>query len=72
MVFKSCSFQIRNVYAIKKYLDRKCLHVLVHSLVISKIDCCNSLYVSLPNYVLRKMQSARLIYSLGSYYLISY
>ena len=38
-------------------------------LVISKIDYCSSLYVSLPNYLLRKLQSvinrsARPIYSL--------
>ena len=70
-VVKSCNFQIRNMYAISKYLDQKSLHVLVHSLVISKIDYCNSRYVSLPNYVLRKLQSvinrsARLIYSLPS------
>ena len=50
-------------------MDQKCLQVLVHSLVISKTDCCNSLYVSLLNYLLRKLQSvenrsARLIYSL--------
>ena len=52
-------------------MDRKCLHVLVlaHLLVISIIDYCNSLYVSLPNYLLRELhfvvnRSARLIYSL--------
>ena len=50
-------------------MDRKCLHVLVHSLVTSKIDYCNPLYVSLPNYLLRKLKSvinksARFIYSL--------
>ena len=63
------TFQIRNIYAIRKYLDGNCLHVLVHPLAISKIDYCNSLYVSLPNYLLRKLQSVinrstRLIYSL--------
>ena len=34
-VVKNYNFQIRSIYAIRKYLDRKCLHVLVHSLVIS-------------------------------------
>ena len=62
MVVKNCNFQIRNMYAIKKYLDYKCLHLLihhllVHSLVISKIDYCNSLYVGLSNYLLKKLQS---------------
>ena len=50
-------------------MDRKYLQALVHLLVISEINYCNSLYVSLPNYLLRKLQSvvnrsARLIYSL--------
>ena len=57
MIVKICNFQIRNIYAIKKHLDRKCLHLLVHSLVISKINYCNSLYSGLPNYLLRKLQS---------------
>ena len=68
-VIRNCNYQIRNIYAIRKYLDRKCLHSLVYSLVISRIDYCNSLYIGLPNYLLRKLQtvmnrSARLIYSL--------
>ena len=70
MAVKNCNFQICNTYAFGKFLDRMCLQVLVHSLVISKTDYCNSLYVSLPNYLLRKLQSvvnrsARLIYSLS-------
>ena len=71
MAVKNCNFQIRNLYAIRKLLYRKCLHVLVHSLVIPKTDYCNSLYVCLPNYLLRKLQSvinrsAIIIYSLPS------
>ena len=30
---------------------------MVHSLVISKIEYCNTFYFSLPNYLLRKLQS---------------
>ena len=26
-VVKNCHFQIRNIYAIRKFLDRKCLHI---------------------------------------------
>lgn len=68
-VVKSCNLQIRNIYAIRKYLDIKCLNTLVYSLILSRIDYCCSLYAGLPNYLLRKLQSimnraARLIYFL--------
>ena len=56
------------------------VHDFSSVLKISKIDDCNSFYVSLPNYLIRKLQlfiirSARLIYSPpppGSYYVLSY
>ena len=68
-VIRNCNYQIRNIYAIRKYLDKRCLQTLVNSMVMSRIDYCNSLYIGLPNYLLRKLQtimnrSARLIYSL--------
>ena len=53
MVVKNCHFQIHDIYAIRKFLDQKCMLVFVQSPVISKIDYCISLYVSLPNYLLR-------------------
>ena len=49
MVVINCNFQICNKYTVRKFVDRKCLLVLVHSFVISKIDYCSSLYVTLPN-----------------------
>ena len=69
MIVKSCNFQLRNLYTVKRFLDRESLITLVHSLVISRVDYCNSLFLGLPHYVLRKLQSilnraARLIYSL--------
>ena len=43
--------------AIRKFWDQKCAHIIVHSFVIPEIDYCSSLYVSLHNYLLRKLQS---------------
>ena len=66
---KSCNYHIRNLYAVKRYLNKDILITLVHSLIVSRIDYCNSLFLGLPAYLLKKIQSvinkcARLIFSL--------
>ena len=66
---KTCNYNIRNLYAVKRYLNRDALIGLVHSLIISHVDYCNSLFLGLPNYLLKKIQTilnkcARLIFSL--------
>ena len=68
-IVKTCNFHIRNLYMIKDFVNRKNLVTLVHSLIISKVDYCNSLFVGLPNVILKKVQSvlnraARLIFNL--------
>ena len=65
---KNCNYHIRNLYMVKKFLDRPSLLALVHSLVLSRVDYCNSLYVAIPKYLLRKLQSilnrtARMIFA---------
>ena len=69
-VVKTCNYHIRNLYNIRKFLDQDCLITLVHSLIVSRVDYCNSLYLGLPNYLLKKLQSimnksARLIFSVA-------
>ena len=69
-VVKCCNFHIRNLYAVRRFLDRESLISLVHSFIVSRVDYCNSLFLGLPNYLLRKLQSiinksARLIFSLA-------
>ena len=66
---KTCNHHIRNLYAVRKYLNKDTLIGLVHSLILSHVDYCNSLFLGLPNYLLKKIQTilnkcARLIYSL--------
>ena len=68
-IVKTCSFHIHNLYMIKDFVNRKNLVALVHSLIISKVDYCNSLFIRLPNVFLKKVQFAlnrvaRLIFSL--------
>ena len=47
-VVKTCNFHIRNLYMIRNFINRDNLLSLVHSLIASKIDYCNSLLVGLP------------------------
>ena len=68
-IVKTCNFHIRNLYMIKDFLNRKNLVTLVHSLIVSKVDYRNSLFIGLPDVILKKVQSvlnraARLIFNL--------
>ena len=68
-VVKQCSFHIRNLYMIRKFLNKESILILVHSLILSKVDYCNSLLLGLPSCTLKKLQSvlnraARLIFQL--------
>ena len=56
-IVKTCNFHIRNLFMIKDFVNRKNLVTLVHSLIISKVDYCNSLFIGLPNVILKKVQS---------------
>ena len=47
---------IINISRISKYLDKPSMMKLVHGLVLSKIDFCNSIFYDLPDYDLRSLQ----------------
>ena len=69
-IVKTCNFHIRNLNMIKDFVNKKNLVTLVHSLIISKVDYCNSLFNGLPNVILKKVQSvlnraARLTFNLA-------
>ena len=65
-IVKVACYSLKNIAFIRKYLDEASLKKLVHNLVMSRLDYCNSLYYNLPVYQLRKIQmvmnrAARLI-----------
>ena len=47
-VASSCFFHLRRIRQISSYLDDASLKILVCSLVLSRLDYCNSLYFNLP------------------------
>ena len=65
-VCQACLFWLRNIRQIKRCLTVESTQALVQSLVLSRLDYCNSLYHGLPKFQISKLQriqnsSARLI-----------
>ena len=63
---------LKNISHIRKYIDKETCLKLVHNLVLSNIDFCNSILYGLPNNKLRKLQiiinnSARVISGISSF-----
>ena len=50
-IVKTCNFYIRNLYMIKDFVSRKNLVTLVHSMIVSKVDYCNPLFIGLSNVI---------------------
>ena len=48
--------QLYNISKIRKYLDDSSAHILIHALVHSHLDYCNSLLTGLPNRLVHKLQ----------------
>lgn len=68
-VVKTCNYHICSLYIICWFLQKENVLALVHSLIVTRVDYCNSLFLGFPNVVLRKLQSvlnraARLIFLL--------
>ena len=55
-ICKKASFAIRSIGHIRRYLPYERLKMLVNSLVISRLDCCNSVLYGIPKYQRDKLQ----------------
>ena len=55
-VCKTCHFHLRNIGLIRKFLSQDACSTLVHSLISSRLDYCNSLLANLPKSSLTPLQ----------------
>ena len=55
-VVSSCFFNLRKIFSVKHHLERTILIELIRMQVISRLDYCNILYVSLPTKLISKLQ----------------
>ena len=67
-ICKAASFHIYNIRQIRKYLNNDATQTLVHSIVIGRLDYCNSLLYKVPAVHMSKLQriqnsAARLVCS---------
>ena len=53
---KSCYYYLSWIKEIRNVLSESDTKALVHALVISRLDYCNSLYYGLPNYLIHDLQ----------------
>ncbi len=73
---KTSFYFLYNIRKIRKYLTKEVTATLVHALVISRLDYCNSLMYGLPAYQIAKLQrvqnsAARLVYMVPKFVHIS-
>ncbi|KAK3556297.1 hypothetical protein QTP70_007037 [Hemibagrus guttatus] len=71
-VTRSCWFLLYNIRRIRPFLSTQATQVLVQSLVISRLDYCNSLLAGLPLNAIRPLQmiqnaAARLVFNLPKF-----
>ena len=55
-ICQSCFFQLRNIARVRRFLSYDSTKLLIHTLVVSRLDHCNSLVYGLPNYKLQRLQ----------------
>ena len=55
-ISSSCSYWLRNLYSLKRYLPIDSLLILVHAFITSRLDFCNSILINLPKRDIQRLQ----------------
>ena len=58
-ICKTCFFHLRQIAKIRDYLSTADTETLVHSLITSKLDSCNSLLYGLPKLMIDRLQNVQ-------------
>ena len=58
-ICKTCFFHLRKIAKIRDYLSTADTETLVHSLITSKLDSCNSLLYGLPKLMIDRLQNVQ-------------
>ena len=58
-VCRSCYFHLRNIGAIRQYLDSDTAAQIIHSFITSRLDYCNSLLYGLPDYLVYRLKKVQ-------------
>ena len=56
---KSANYNLRNIRAVRNYLTPQATEQLIHAIVSSYLDNCNSLFFGLPKYQISKLQKVQ-------------
>ena len=56
-IISSCSYQLRRLRMIKRFLNRSTLESLVHAFIHSRLDYCNSLLYGISSNLIYRLQS---------------
>ena len=59
VVVRSCLFHVRSLSKVRSYLTRKAAISIAVSLILSKLDYCNSLLAGLPQTHIKRLQAAQ-------------
>lgn len=55
-ICKSCFYHLRNISRLRKYLNLQSTKTLVHALISTRLDFCNSALYGLPKYLIDRLQ----------------
>ena len=71
-VFKVCMFHLRTISKIRRFLTIEACKLLIHALVTSRLDYCNSILYGCNQSVLQRLQllqnyAARLVYKIPKF-----